>query len=131
MTAAKKLEADQWIGTTVFSAAKRAGIPKHRIMSMRRILTWKKVEGSDGAKAKARLVVKGFTDPDLTTIRAESPTLPNTGRNSPLQMAASYRMRISMGDAKTAIPQGVMGGSERNIYGDVPPDTRGIVRNRR
>ena len=42
MNGAKKLEADQWISNTVFSVAKRAGIPQNRIMSMRWILTWKK-----------------------------------------------------------------------------------------
>ena len=76
MTQAKKLEAEQWISNTVFTVAKRAGIPKHRIMSMRWILTWKKVDNAS-PKAKARLVVKGFTDPDLTTLRAESLTLPH------------------------------------------------------
>ena len=71
-------------------------------MSMRWILAWKKLEGSEGTKAKARLVVKGFTDPDLTTTRAESPTLSKIGRNCLLQLAASHRMKISMGDVKTA-----------------------------
>ena len=69
MTQAKKLEADQWTSNTVCTVAKRAGIPKNRIMSMRWILTWKKVDNA-APKAKARLVVKGFTDPDLTTLRA-------------------------------------------------------------
>ena len=32
---AKKLEADQWISNAVFTVAKRAGIPKNRIMAMR------------------------------------------------------------------------------------------------
>ena len=44
MAQAKKLEADQWISNTVFSVAKRAGIPKTRIMSMRWILIWKKTD---------------------------------------------------------------------------------------
>jgi len=78
-------------------------------MAMRWILTWKKVEGSDEQKAKARLVVKGFTDPDLTTIRAVSPTLSKVGRNCLLQLAASYKMKLSMGDVKTAFLQGNMG----------------------
>ena len=108
MDQAKKLEADQWISNTVFSVAKRSGIPKNRIMSMRWILTWKKTD--EGDKAKARLVVKGFTDPDLTTIRAESPTLSKIGRNCLLQLAASCRVTISMGDVKTAFLQGEMGG---------------------
>ena len=112
-----KLESDQWIGNAVYTVAKRAGIPKNRIMSMRWILTWKKIEGTDRQKAKARLVVKGFTDPDLIHLRAESPTLSKTGRNCLLQTAASYGMRAYMGDVKTAFLQGSCGESERDVYG--------------
>ena len=126
MTEAKKLEADQWISNTVFTVAKRAGIPKNRIMSMRWILTWKKVEHAS-PKAKARLVVKGFTDPDLITLRAESPTLSRIARNSLLQLAASYKMHLSMGDVKTAFLQGDRTAeSARDVYGDIPAADRGL-----
>ena len=40
---------------------------------MRWVHTWKVDENTGETKAKARLVVKGFTDPDLTEIRSESP----------------------------------------------------------
>jgi hypothetical protein len=126
MNSAKKIEADQWIGNAVYTVAKRAGIPKNRIMSMRWILTWKKIEETGGRKAKARLVVKGFTDPDLLQIRAESPTLSKIGRNCLLQLAASYKMTLSMGDVKTAFLQGNQGESERDIYGDIPADSRDL-----
>ena len=82
--------------------AKCAGIPPKQNHSDALDPHVKKVEGSDTQKAKARLVVKGFTDPDLTTIRAESPTLSKVGRNCLLQLAASYKMKLSMGDVKTA-----------------------------
>ena len=36
--------------------------------------TWKMAEDTRETKAKARLVVKGLTDPDLGEIRSESPT---------------------------------------------------------
>ena len=72
----------------------------------------KKVEVSDKQKARARLVVNGFTDPDLTTIRAEPPTLSKVGRNCLPQLAASYKMKLSMGDV---ILQGDMGESDRDI----------------
>ena len=60
---AKDKELDQWISHAVFKVVKRAGIPVSRIMPMRWVLTWKTTP--DETKAKARLVVKGFTDPDL------------------------------------------------------------------
>ena len=86
---------------------------------------WKKVDGPE-TKAKARLAVKGFTEPDLTTLRAGSPTLSRMGRNCLLQLAACYRMCLSMGDVETAFLQGNLGDSERYVYVDLPPDARSI-----
>ena len=73
--AAQRKEMDQWISNDVISVCQRAGIPKQRVMTMRWVHTWKVDENTGEAKAKARLAVKGFTDPDLTEIRSESPTL--------------------------------------------------------
>ena len=41
-----------------------------------------------------------------------------------MQLAASHQMTLSMCDVKTAFLQGDSGESERNVYGDLPPDTR-------
>ena len=57
---------DQWISNDVISVCQRAAIPKQRVMTMRWAHTWKVAEDTGETKAKARLVVKGFTDPDLT-----------------------------------------------------------------
>ena len=95
---------------------------------MRWVCAWKKVDGSHEKQAKARLVVKGFTDPDLIKIRAESPTLSKVGRNCLLQLAASCKLTLSMGDVKTAFLQGNLGDSERDIYGDLPPDARRLFK---
>ena len=73
--AAQSKEMDQWISNDVISVRQKAGIPKERIMTMRWVHTWKGAEDTGETKAKARHVVKGFTDPDLTEIRSESPTL--------------------------------------------------------
>ena len=81
---------DQWIENAVFSIAKRAGVPTDRIMTMRWILTWK--DAPDNTVAKARLVIKGFTDPDLTTIRSATAKQDGQthasadGRKSPLHI---------------------------------------------
>ena len=62
MDKAKNKELDQWVKHSVFTIARRTGIPEHRIMSMRWVLTWKDVapedqdeDCMDGRKAKARL----------------------------------------------------------------------------
>ena len=93
-------EMDQWVENAVFSIARRAGVPVDRIMCMRWILTWK--DAPENSVAKARLVINGFTDPDLTTIRAEAPTLSKLGRHLLLQMGASHGFQFEMGDVKTA-----------------------------
>lgn len=92
MNAAQHKELDQLILNSVCAMAKRACIPLSRIMAMRWILTLKEVEPDgeypEGRKSKTRLVAKGFTDPDLTTIRDEAPTLSKVGRHLSRQLAA-------------------------------------------
>jgi len=124
--AAKFKELDQWISHSVFSIVKRAGIPLDRVMTMRWVLTWKIPDNApDGdRKAKARLVVKGFTDPDLTTIRAEAPTLSRVGKHTLLQLAASNDWQLTKGDVKTAFLQGDSGEGKRQIYVDPTGEVR-------
>ena len=102
---AKDKELDQWISYSVFKVCRRAGVPLSRIMPMRWVLTWK--ESPEGTKAKARLVIKGFTDPDLVSLRAEAPTLSKVGRHMVLQIATSLKFLVEVGDVKTAFLQGV------------------------
>ena len=101
---AKEKKLDQWISHAVFKVAKRAGIPTSRITPMRWVLTWKTTP--DETKAKARLVVKGFTDPDLVKLRAEAPTLSKQGRHLMLQLGCSMNFRFEVGDVKTAFLRG-------------------------
>ena len=90
-------ELDQWVSNAVFKIAQRSGVPKERVMTMRWVLTWKVNEETVAKTAKARLVVKGFTDPDLTTLRPESPTLSRLGKHWLLQLAASLNWIIRKG----------------------------------
>ena len=62
LRAAQHLELDQWMQHSVYSVASRSGVPRNRTMTMRWVLAWKPVPGSDTARnAKARLVVRDFT----------------------------------------------------------------------
>ena len=101
--AAKDKELGQWLSNGVFRIVRKAGVPQERIMTMRWVLTWKAVDDdlTKDRKAKARLVVKGFTDPDLVTLRAESPTLSRLGKHFLLQTVASKHWTIVKGDVKT------------------------------
>ena len=63
-------------------------------------------EDTGESKVKARLVVKGFTDPDVTEIRSESPTLSRLSRQLILQLSASRGFRLRKGDVQTAFLSG-------------------------
>ena len=54
---ARKKEIDEWLAAEAIKVVSMFGIPEDRIMKMRFVYTWK----SDG-RAKARLVLQGFTD---------------------------------------------------------------------
>ena len=115
---AKRKELDQWVDHSVLEVALRAGVPVSRIMPMRWVLTWKTVkEGEDQhTKAKARLVVKGFTDPDLIELRAEAPTLGKQSRHMLLQLGASHKWVFEVGDVKTAFLQGDKTETNREVF---------------
>ena len=67
---AKGLELQSWLDHRVFDLVKKNFVDQERIMRARWVLTWK-----SSGKAKARLCVLGFQDPDLTEVPRDSPTL--------------------------------------------------------
>ena len=57
----------------------RHGVDPKRVIASRWVLTWKQGPGEvhsgpGGSKAKARLVIRGFKDPDLGQFSTASPT---------------------------------------------------------
>ncbi|CAK0808853.1 unnamed protein product, partial [Prorocentrum cordatum] len=101
-------EAQEWIKEMVLE-----GLPNHvtapsdRLMRLRWVLTWK-IDPAEpgGRRAKARLVILGFQDPDLTTEESHAPTATRTARQVFLQKAANLKMRMAKGDVKSAFLQG-------------------------
>ena len=94
-------------------------------MSMRWVHTWKVAEDTRETKAKARLVVKGFTDPDLTEFRSESPTFSRLPRQLVPQIVLLTRgFRLRMGDVKTALLSGDREEARRDVYAEPPQDLR-------
>ena len=71
-------------------------------MTMRWVHTWKVAEDTGETMAKARPVVRDFTDPGLAEIRSESPTQSRPSRQLILQLSASRGFRLRKGDVKTA-----------------------------
>ena len=111
--------------------ALRKDIPKERVLPMRWVLTWKAQEDEKGEvvghKPKARLIIKGFMDPDLLHLKRESPTLSTQNRNLLFAVAAQKRWKIQVGDIKTAFLNGDATEKERNLGADPPEEVRRML----
>ena len=75
---------------------------------MRWVLNFKETGKPSTVKGKARLVVLGFTDPDVVLVNVRSPTL--TRR---VMAMATHKQA----DAKTAFLQGGASQQQQGIYG--------------
>ena len=121
---AKKAEWSQWVGNEVVELLSRKGIDPKRIISSRWVLTWKRTEDTPNSpkKAKARLVIRGFRDPDLGQFSTASPTLTRQGRHAILALAAHHQWRAFTLDAKTAFLAGDKSSRVKPIYAELPRD---------
>ena len=109
----KKAELEQYFTNNVWEFAtlnegqKAEGAG--RVITARWVLTWKKIE-EEGApvrwKAKARLVLRGFEDPDLLSIQKAAPTASRLARTMLLAVTQWLRWDIMCGDVKTAFLSG-------------------------
>ena len=83
---AKNKELKCWLETSTVKRILKDRIHPSRIMTSRWVLTWKTDETSTlGHKAKARLVVRGYQDPELHQVDTDSPTLSRAARMLLLQ----------------------------------------------
>ena len=104
---AKKRELKCWIETETVEPLLRHKIHPSRIMSSKWVLTWKEDHSSpSGRKPKARLVIRGFQDPEVGIVSTESPTLSRDGRMMIMQTVSSLHWRIQSFDIKTAFLRG-------------------------
>ena len=87
-------------------------------------MRWKVAEDTGETKAKARLLVKGFTDPDLTEILSEFPTLSRLSIQLILQLSASRGFRMRQGDVKPAFLSGDREEARRDVYAEPPQEMR-------
>ena len=116
MKEAKGIEIQEWISSKVCRAA-LGPIPQDRLMRMRWVLVLKGTNDPKVVKAKARLVVIGFTDPDLGLEVVRSPTLTRRGRQCLLQMAIHRNWSTLKSDAKAAFLQTGDTQLHRQIFG--------------
>lgn len=102
----------QRIDTGTIRKVQRNKIPESNIMQSRWIHTWKELdpieakEVGKNRKAKSRLVVLGYQDPNLEDIPRDSPTMQKETRSLLLQLVASKRWKLRSFDIKTAFLRG-------------------------
>ena len=127
MDEAKQNELQCWISTSAVMPVLRKSLNPEQVLKSRWILTWKPVEDEKGnvcgRKAKARLVVLGFQDPQLTTVLRDAPTLSREGRNTVLQTVAATKWVLTSFDIKTAFLRGKADASNP-LAMEPPPELR-------
>lgn len=114
MAAAKDKELRAWLHHATIRKVAKGKIPEHALMRCRWLLTWKTASGgeapedlnAEGKKAKARLIVIGYEDPDIDSIANDAPTLTKDGRMMVLQATASHRWELISFDISTAFLHG-------------------------
>ena len=110
---AKQSEVNNWLQTGTVSKVLRDQLSPEQILRCRWIHVWKPIEDPKEQqrhgkcrKAKSRLVVLGYMDPELETIPRDSPTLNRQSRMLILQMIASLEWTLRSFDIKAAFLQG-------------------------
>ena len=107
---AKAKEISNWISQEAIRLVRKA-VPKHRIMKMRWIYTIKHDD-----TAKARLVIVGFQDPDITEIQPTSPTMTRRTRGLFFTACAVNGWTALKGDVRAAFLQGLETEKDRQVY---------------
>ena len=92
-----------------------------RIMKARFVLKWAN-DGKGNLKAKARLVLQGFSDPDLLSGKLEtsSPTLNRSSRQVMLSIMSILGWSAAVADVSTAFLQGDP--QQRELWARLPKD---------
>lgn len=123
---AKAKELKCWLDTDTVQAILRSRIHPSRILSSRWVLTWKEDKSSpSGRKAKARLVIKGFQDPDIGQLSSDSPTLTRDARMLLLQTVSSKNWNIQAFDITTAFLRGKS--DKRELAMEAPPELKKMM----
>ena len=122
--AAKHKEIGAWLHHKTVRKASKGRIPEHALVRCRWILNWKDAAGTeapselskDGQRAKARLVIIGYEDPDIDVVSNDAPTLTKDGRMAVLQTVASNQWQLISFDVSTAFLHGRGDGRELGIH---------------
>ena len=111
---AKHKELRAWLQRKTIRKVSHGKTAEHAIMRCRWLYVWKTPSGdeppedlsTEGKKAKARLIVIGWEDPELDSVVNDAPTLTKDGRMVVLQGVASHKWPLISFDVSTAFLHG-------------------------
>lgn len=131
MKNAMKAEVNSFLEKEAIEIASREGIDPRRLLGMRWVLTYKNIQDDKGQvvgqKSKARLIIRGYEDPKLLSLKRDSPTLSVHSRNMLLAICAMYGWELFAGDIKTAFLNGDKVPVHEQVLGDPPDEVRDIL----
>ena len=114
---AQDKEVQAWISHGTVKRLAKGSLPENRITRCRWLLTWKDpLPGTSQQRAKARLVILGFEDPDISHVPNDAPTLSKDGKQLILQKVASAKWSLLNFDVSTAFLKGVGDGRPLGIH---------------
>ena len=112
-------ELDAWSDLAVYTEVAYAG---QVVLSTRLVLTIKDADSPGGApRRKARLVVRGFEDPDRDSVDSTSPTPSPAGMRVALAAMATHSFIARTVDVRTAFLQGLPLDRPTAVYIQPPP----------
>ena len=118
---AKNKEVKAWLGHGTVKKLAKGTLPANRIMRCRWILSWKPpLPETTEYRPKARLVVLGFEDPDLSVVPNDAPTLGKDGKQLIIQKVVSNKWPLLNFDISTAFLKGEGDGRPLGIH--APPE---------
>ena len=129
MIQAKQKELMQYFDNKVWEFTELGKHQTNRVITARWVLVWK--PPSDGElqrKAKARLVLRGFQDPDYLSLEKNSPTASKTSKMILLSLTPVLEWTIFCGDVRAAFLSGAT--FDREIIVKLPSDCSAMLGNK-
>lgn len=120
MIVAKKAELISYFDNAVWEFTSLLLGEHDRVVTARWVLNWKTSTDGGPPKAKARLVLRGFQDPDVFDLEKASPTATKQSKFVILSLAPIMQWTIFCGDVKTAFLSGA--NFDRKIIVKLPAD---------
>ena len=132
MDSAESLEVENWLRTVAVRAAKKF-VPQKELLKMRWVLTFKssgeeeskdqQTDGSDQrkgggerVKATVRIVILGYSDPNLLDATTVSPSMSRLSRQLLLNMVSVKRWQLVCCDVKSAFLQAKSPQAARGVF---------------